>query len=231
MLFSSFNCAVFWLYGKPEIRDLKDSKGKADRYLSHRSRSGFHAAGPLEKPRAGGWKGRSHHCHRRGFERYAALATGAVDAVLLSTPYNFTAEEAGFRELVSFIEHDWVELQGCIVAREPLIKSNSALIESFTTATLKGLMSAREKPRLHDPGYCADYEGQADMAAKIYDLTRPAMTVDGMLSEQLQRKAMEHLTKRMDLRESPRVERIYDFSFAEKARADLTAKGWETLKT
>jgi ABC-type nitrate/sulfonate/bicarbonate transport system substrate-binding protein len=159
--------------------------------------------------------------------RYAALISGAVDAVLLSTPYNFVAEEAGFRELVSFIKHDWVELQGCIVAREALIKSNPALVEHFTAATLKGLIAARENRAGTIPAIARLMKVKPDLAAKIYDLTLPAMTVDGTLNEPLQKKAMEHLPKRMDFKDAARLDRIYDFSFVDKARSDLAARGWK----
>jgi ABC-type nitrate/sulfonate/bicarbonate transport system substrate-binding protein len=227
MLFSSFARAVFWLYSKPEIRDVTDLRGK---------RIGISAigAGPDSMLRDllkthGLEGGRDVVILATGVDsnRYAALTSGAVDAVLLSTPYNFVAEEAGFRELVSFIKHDWVELQGCIVAREALIKSNPALIESFTAATMKGLIAVRENRAATIPAIARIMKVKPDLAAKIYDLTRPAMTVDGTLSEQVQRKAMEHLTKRMDLKEAPRLERIYNFSFAEKARSELAAKEWK----
>ena len=48
-----------------------------------------------------------------------------------------------------------------------------------------------------------------------------------ILSEELQKKALGHLTKRMDLREPPPPETIYDFSFAAKARSELAAGGWK----
>jgi ABC-type nitrate/sulfonate/bicarbonate transport system substrate-binding protein len=116
---------------------------------------------------------------------------------------------------------------GLIVAREALIKSEPALVESFTAATLKGLIAVRQNRAAIIPAITRLMKVKPDLAAKVYDLTRPAMTVDGILNEQLQRKAMEHLTRRMDLKEAPRLGMIYDFSFAEKARSDVAAKGWK----
>jgi NitT/TauT family transport system substrate-binding protein len=103
LLFSSFNRAVFWLYGKPDIRDVKELKGK---------RIGISAVGSgpdsmlrdlLKAHGLDGAKDVLILATGVDSNRYAALATGAVDAVLLSTPYNFVAEEAGFRELARII--------------------------------------------------------------------------------------------------------------------------------
>jgi NitT/TauT family transport system substrate-binding protein len=227
LLFSSFNRAVFWLYAKPEIREVKELRGK---------RLGVSAigAGPdsmlrdlLKTHGLDGGKDVVILATGVDSNRYAALTSGVVDAVLLSTPYNFVAEEAGFTELVSFVKHDWVELQGCIVAREALLRGNPSLIESFTSATLKGLLYVRSNRSGTIPAIARNMKVKPELAAKIYDLTRPAMSADGILNEELQKKALEHLTKRMDLKESPHFDRIYDFSFADKARTELVAKGWK----
>lgn len=227
LLFSSFNRAVFWLYGKPNIRDVKELKGK---------RIGISAVGSgpdsmlrdlLKTHGLDGTKDVLILATGVDSNRYAALATGTVDAVLLSTPYNFVAEEAGFREVVSFVKQDWVELQGCIVAREALLRANPGLVESFTVATLKGLLSVLANRSGTIPAIARMMKIRPELAAKIYDLIRPAMTVDGTLNLELQKKALEHLTKRMDLKESPHLERIYDFSFANEARIELAAKGWK----
>ena len=43
-----------------------------------------------------------------------------------------------------------------------------------------------------------------DLAAKAYDqVVLPAMTRDGTLNEELQKKAVEHVLKRLDVKEPP----------------------------
>ena len=58
-----------------------------------------------------------------GTARFYALQAGSVDAAMLSIPANFLAHEAGFRERVSFIDPEWVELRGSIVTTEQLLAS------------------------------------------------------------------------------------------------------------
>ncbi len=160
--------------------------------------------------------------------RYASLVNNITDAVLLSTPYNFVAQDAGFRELVSFVKHDWAELQGCIVTRESVLKNDPALVEKFTRATLKGLITARSNRAATLPIVSSMMKVKPALAARIYDLSIPAMTTHGALSEDVQRKAIEHVVKQMNLKELPNLPRIYDFSVVEKARRQLESQGWKS---
>jgi len=152
---------------------------------------------------------------------------GVTDAVLLSTPYNFVAQDAGFRELVSFVKQDWVELQGCIVTRESVLRTDAALVEKLTLATLKGLLYVRSNRAGTLPGMAAMMKVNHDLAAKIYDLSIPAMTTYGALSEELQKKAIEHVVKQMNLKDPPNLQKLYDFTPVEKARRQLEAQGWK----
>src|SRR4029077_5874357 len=63
--------------------------------------------------------------------RFAALSNGSVDAAILIPPFTFLAAEGGYRELVSFIKEDFVELQGGIILREELLKTEPLMVEKF----------------------------------------------------------------------------------------------------
>jgi NitT/TauT family transport system substrate-binding protein len=227
LLFSSFNRSLFWLYSKPEIAEVKDLKGKKIGV------SGI-GAGPdsmlrdmLTKHGLQGGKDVAILAMGVDTSRYASLVNGVTDAVLLSTPYNFVAQDAGFRELVSFVKQDWVELQGCIVTRESVLRTDASLVEKLTLATLKGLLYVRSNRAGTLPGMAAMMKVNPDLAAKIYDLSIPAMTTYGALSEELQKKAIEHVVKQMNLKDPPNLQKLYDFAPAEKARRQLEAQGWK----
>ena len=59
-----------------------------------------------------------------GIARFFALQARSVDAAMLSIPANFMAQDAGFRQLVSFIDQDMVELQGSILTSVQLLESD-----------------------------------------------------------------------------------------------------------
>ena len=62
---------------------------------------------------------------------------------------------------------------------------------------------------------------------KIYDLMRPSLTQDGIVSEEIQRKSLEHVVDRAGLKEPPRLDKIFDYSVAGKVRQELRAQGWK----
>jgi NitT/TauT family transport system substrate-binding protein len=227
LLFSSFNRSLFWLYSRPEIADVKELRGKKIGVSSIGSGPDSMLRDLLRSHGLQGGKDVLILAVGVDSSRYASLANNMTDAVVLSTPYNFTAQDAGFRELVSFVKHDWVELQGCIVTREATLKSNSALVDKFTLATLKGLLSARSNRAATLPVVANMMKVKPELAGRIYDLSVPAMTRYGELNEDLQSKAIEHVVKQMNLKEPPNLQRIYDFAPLEKARRQLESQGWK----
>ena len=143
-VFSAFYRPMFWLYARPEIRTLAALKGKkvavsglgsgpATLLLEHLKKHGLDGARDVTILSLGLTP-----------TRFAALSNGSVDAAILIPPFTFAAEDGGFRELISFIKEDFVELQGSLILREELLKSEPLLVEKFVRGTLKGLRYARE---------------------------------------------------------------------------------------
>jgi NitT/TauT family transport system substrate-binding protein len=227
LLFSSFSRSLFWLYSRPEIADVKELRGKKVGVSSIGSGPDSMLRDLLRVHGLQGGKDVAILAVGVDSSRYASLANNVIDAVVLSTPYNFVAQDAGFRELVSFVKHDWVELQGCIVTRETTLRSDAALVDKFTLATLKGLIYARGNRAGTLPIVAAMMKVKPDLGGRIYDLSIPALTTHGALTEELQRKAIEHVVKQMNLKDPPNLQRIYDFAPVERARRQLEAQDWK----
>lgn len=67
-----------------------------------------------------------------------------------------------------------------------------------------------------------------ELAAKAYDrVVRPAMTEDGTVDEEAQKKAVEQVLRRLDVKDPPPLNRIFDFSRARKVVAEMQAQGWK----
>jgi NitT/TauT family transport system substrate-binding protein len=227
-LFTTYNRAMFWLFSKAEIRDVKALKGKRVGV------SGI-GSGPdsllREILRLNGLDAnRDVAILSLGVMPtiYSGLQAGVVDAAMLAPPVTFKAEEAGFRELVSFPKQDLVELQGSILVRDQTLQSDSLQMERFVRASYKGFLHLKDNRPATLP-FIARYLQVSDaQAAKAYDqVVRPALTQDGTLSSELQAKAVEHVLKRLDLKEAPPLARVFDFSLARKVMSELQAKGWK----
>ncbi|HSC42914.1 MAG TPA: ABC transporter substrate-binding protein [Candidatus Binatia bacterium] len=227
-LFTTYNRAMFWLFAKPEIRDVRGLKGKRIGV------SGI-GSGPDSLLR--------EILRQNGLDAnrdvavlslgvmptiFAGLQAGTVDAAMLSPPVTFKAEEAGFRELVSFPKQDLVELQGSVLVRDASLQSNRAQMERFLRGTYKGFLHVKEDRAGTIPFIARYLQLQERLAANAYDqVVRPAMTPDGTLSSEMQAKAVEHVLKRLDLKEAPPLAKIFDFSLTRKIMAEL--KGWRSV--
>lgn len=64
-----------------------------------------------------------------------------------------------------------------------------------------------------------------DDGTRIYDLMRPSLTQDGIVSEDIQRKSLEHVVDRVGLKEALRLEKIFDYSVAARVRNELRGRG------
>jgi NitT/TauT family transport system substrate-binding protein len=212
-VFTTYSRPMFWLFGKSEIRSVKELKGKKVGV------SGI-GSGPdsllREALRRNGLEGgRDVVILSLGVMPtiYSGLQGGVVDAAMLSPPFTFRAEENGFREIIAFTKQDLVELQGSILVKQAFLRSDPATLEKFIRATSKGFLYIKQNRSGTIPILARYLQVSGDLAAKAYDqVVRPAMTQDGTLSEELQEKAVEHVLKRLDVKEAPPLSRIFDFS-------------------
>jgi len=227
-LFTTYNRAMFWLYAKPEVRDVKSLKGKRVGV------SGI-GSGPdsllREILRLNGLDpNRDVTVLSLGVmpQIFSGLQSGIVDAAMLSPPVTFKAQEGGFRELVAFPKQDLVELQGSVLVRDASLQSDPAQMEKFLRGTYKGFLQIKENRAATIPFIARYLQVNDKVAASAYDqVVKPAMTQDGTLSQEMQAKAVEHVLKRLDLKEAPPLAKIFDFSLTRKVAGELLqSKNW-----
>jgi len=159
--------------------------------------------------------------------RFAALVSGAIDASMLIAPVSFYAKDQGFKELVAFQELGFVLPSGGIVARDETLKSDPVGAERFVRATIMGFLFMRD----NRPGTLKVISRMLRIdeatAAKLYDSSRPTMTIDGTVSGETEKKMTGMVLKIAGVKEAPLPDRLYDFSLVKKAHATLQAKGWQ----
>jgi len=229
-VFLCFNRPMHWLYARPEIRDVKALKGKKIGVSAIGASTQFlvqeilkrHGLDPVHDATILGVGTTAN--------RFAALLGGTVDATNLTPPFNFKAQEAGLRELVAFVKEDYLtEPAGAIVVPENLLRSDPVLVEKLIRGTLKGLLHIRQDRAGTIPILARLMKIPLDMAAKIYDLVLPGLTVDGSIDAGLQKKVLDFIFKVQSIKDPVAPEKIYDFAPVRKIRAELEAKKWQPL--
>ena len=225
--FVGFSRPIHWLYAKPEIADIKALKGKKVANSSIGSASDIMVKRVLRTHGLEAGQNLSIIYIGVLATRYAALVSGVVDATALTFPWNFRADEAGFRELVNFTKQDLVEVTGTIFVPDALSRSDPGLVEKFIRGTLKGFMYARD----NRPGtirvLANKFKISEEMAGKIYDSSRPAMTLDGTVSKDAEKRIVDEELGRLGLKEAPPLDRVFNFSLVRKIRSELDAGGWK----
>jgi NitT/TauT family transport system substrate-binding protein len=226
VLFTTFERPLFWLYSRPQIREVKDLKNRKvgvgglnqASYTLLRDLLSTYGLEP----------GKDYTLIQAGDSapRFMALTTGFIDATLMPLPWNFSAQEAGMHELVALSKSEVIAPTGSIVVREEMLRNEPQLAEQFTRATLKGLRYSIERRAGAIASLTQSLKIKDDLAAKGYDAARPALTTDGTMSEASQRKALNVVLKGLGSKESPPLDRFFNFAVAKKAAADLQARGW-----
>jgi len=227
VIFNAFYRPLVWLYSKNEIRSIKALKGKRvgvagigsgpDHLLRELLRE--NGMDPTRDVTILGLGVQSN--------LYTALSTGNIDASVFVIPWNFTAGDAGFFELVSFTNHDTVQFQGSIVVRDELTRTDPQVVEKFVRATFKGLLYSRANRSGTSAILARNLKVDERTAAKIYDIGKSAMTVDGSVNEPTQKKALDFVARIQGLKDSGPVEKFFDFSLARKVSEQLETQHWK----
>jgi ABC-type nitrate/sulfonate/bicarbonate transport system substrate-binding protein len=229
-LFATFDRANFSLYASSQIRAVHELKSKRIGISSFGSGPDSLLRDYLADHGIDGGRDATILAVGSGTERFIALKTGAVDAAMLSPSAYMLAEAGGFRELVSFIKQkDYPYLQGGIVTRNNLLKSEPALVEKFIRGTVKALWYLQSNRPQTIGALSRALKIKPDVATRVYDEIRPGVTQDGTVNEEQQKKSLAPFLGRTGAKDAPPLERAFDFSITRKVLAELRAEKWRPL--
>ena len=212
---------LWWMYGIPEIRNMAALKGKKVGIGGIASATGALSIEVLK--RYGLEAGRDVLLLSVGVQpsAFAALLTKTIDAAILTSPWNFKAEESGLRLLLDLTKEDMVLLSGSVVVHEDILRSDRVLVEKFLRSTMKGFLYAKENSTDATAIAARNIQLSPDVAAKTYQVALPALTEDGALDRESQRKALDLVTRIREVKPVPPFEQFFDFSLTRKIYREL----------
>ncbi|MSP39803.1 MAG: ABC transporter substrate-binding protein [Deltaproteobacteria bacterium] len=228
VVFTPLRRPTYALYVKPEIRSFNDLDGKRVGISSYGSGPDLLLRDIMKKRMADGGKKVAVLAVGGGGERYIALKTNIVDAAVLSTPFTLNAKQDGYREIYSFItEKEYADIPVATFTRDDSLLSNSALVERFVRAQVKGLLYMRANRERAISSIARALKAKEETIAGGFDEIRPALTDDGTISPDDQRRALEYLMTPAQQKDPPRLDRIYDFALTKKVHQELQTRGWK----
>jgi ABC-type nitrate/sulfonate/bicarbonate transport system substrate-binding protein len=151
----------------------------------------------------------------------AALHTGTVDVAMLSIPFNFKAEELGFRNLGSAVDYLQTPFAGVGVA-DAKIKANPAQVKRMIRATLKGMEFTK------DP---ANHERVAGLLMDEFKLDRKTATLslreiikvftkDGTIPEAAVKAEIKEIREQAKLKGEISISQLVDYRLLEEVLAE-----------
>ncbi len=145
---------IFHMMVRPEIKRIQDLKGKA---VAVTAIAATDAVGARAMAKAAGMNAEQDLtiiAAGSTANAFAALQGGAAAAALLSIPFNFKAEELGYRSLGNVADYLRTVLAG-LGTSDARIKSNPAQVKRMIRATLRGMDFARDpaNPGQSNPFY------------------------------------------------------------------------------
>jgi ABC-type nitrate/sulfonate/bicarbonate transport system substrate-binding protein len=228
VVFTPYRRPNYALYAKPEIRSIQELEGKKLGVSSIGSGPDSLVRDLLKKRMGDSAKRVTILAVGGGGERLAALVTRSVDAAILSNPFTLMAKQDGYRELFSFIrEKEYTDITVGTIAREELIKSNPAVVEKFIRGQVKALLLMQKNREKAVSILSTALKMTKDVVSPAYDELQPALTEDGTIKEDEQKKSLEHLIDRLNVKQVPPLNKIYDFSITRKVYKELEARGWK----
>ena len=101
------------------------------------------------------------------------------------------------------------------------------MVEKFIAATMQGHLALRENRAEAIATLTRNVKISDALAARSYDVIRPALTIDGVSSEESQRKALDLILQVQSIKDAPPAERFFDFAIQKRVSAEFRNKNWK----
>jgi NitT/TauT family transport system substrate-binding protein len=155
--------------------------------------------------------------------RFAALVGGAVDATVVSSPFEYIAEQQGFRTLVSLKElAEYVNLPyaGVAVTQEKIAKDGEQIVKVLR-ALRAAMLFIREQRAASVELLTKTLKLNRSVAERFYPLYRelynPELTISDSILEEFIAVSNFRLKSTEKDKELLKIQVLRDWSFAEKA--------------
>ncbi len=155
---------------------------------------------------------------------YVSLKAGVIDGTMLQIPQTFLAQDEGFRKLASGADFYRV-VQGGLTTARATISERPDVVIKVIRATLRAVRLIK-----NDRKYALEFmkgpyldlgKERERFTERAYEAAVQGYLLSGIVDEKLQREMIAVAAQRVKPTPSVTPERVFDFSFARKARETL----------
>lgn len=155
---------------------------------------------------------------------YLSLKAKVIDAAPLQMPLTFTAQDEGFRKLVSAGDV-YRSVQGGLATTKAILSEQPELVTKVVRAMLRATRLIKS-----DRNYAINFlkgpwldigKDPEKIAARVYDVAAPALLENGAVDLEVQRQMIADASVRAKPAQPILPEQVFDFSVVEKVSAAL----------
>ena len=201
----------YWLYSKKSVQTFAELKGAKIASSTPGSTNDRLLKVVLEKNGVNWRKDLQIIYIGTSDVRIKALLSGAVDAAVLTLPGNLVADDAGFKQLMSF-ENEAGALTGGVATAEPFMSKKRDVLVKFLRATLRGLKYFKTNREGSAKSMAKYMNIPFETALRTYDTAIPVFVSNGMISEDFQDKVLDFELKAIGSDKKIPRDKYFDFS-------------------
>jgi NitT/TauT family transport system substrate-binding protein len=155
---------------------------------------------------------------------YTALKAKVIDAAPLQMPLTFTAQDEGFRKLLSAADV-YRSVQGGLATTTTMLNEQPEMVTKVVRAMLRAIRLIKS-----DRKYAIEFlkgpwvdlgKNPEKVAERVYEVAGPAFLDDGTVSEEIQRQMIADASVRVKPKQPVSPSQVFDFSIARKVSATL----------
>jgi NitT/TauT family transport system substrate-binding protein len=151
-----------------------------------------------------------------GDSRFAALVGGTVDATILNFPFNLQAEKLGFNVLLWLGERLEMPLSG-VGVRDETIQKNPGQVFGLVRAIYRAVVFAKANPEETIQAFMEWTRVDRELAVKSYELGTKSWPDNLIISDAAIKAVVDQAQTELKIRGPIPLDKVSDWSFAEKA--------------
>lgn len=214
---------IFFMMAKPEIKTFQDLKGGKNVAVSGVVATDAHGARIMAK--ANGLnpdKDLVFVAIGDAGDRLAALQGGAIAVAMLSIPFNFKAEELGFRSLGGTHDYMTTPFAG-VGTSDAKLRSNPGQVKRMLRATLKSVDYIKDRGNLERviAYIMEDFKLDRKTAELSYREIIKAFTKDGTAPDDSVKAEVEFLRAQTKIKGQVPIGQLVDYTLLKAVLSDL----------
>jgi NitT/TauT family transport system substrate-binding protein len=155
---------------------------------------------------------------------YLSLKAKVIDAAPLQMPLTFTAQDEGFRKLMSAADV-YRSVQGGLATTRAMLTEQPELVTKVVRAMMRAVRLIKA-----DRKYGIDFikgpwldlgKEPEKIAARVYDIAAPALLDNGAVSDEIQRQMIADAAARIKPKQPVTPDQVFDFSIVRRVSESL----------